>query len=90
MSTVKDNKDNSVAPSELTKGKVAGELGKGDVAVAKKEPAKLVVDERAIPDANLPTDFVKGVLDIAQEGSGLLRPNYQTSDNDLLFPLLSF
>ena len=66
MSTVKDTKVKSGTPSKLTKGEVAGELGKGDVAVAKKEPARLVVDERTIPDANLPTDFVKGVLDIAQ------------------------
>ena len=83
MSTVKDNKDKSVAPSRLTKGKVAGELDKGDVAVSKKEPARLVVDERTIPDANLPTEFFKGVLDIAQEGSGLLRLNYQSSDADV-------
>lgn len=83
MSTAKDNTDKSAAPSKLTKGKAVGELGKGDVAVEKKVPARLVVDERTIPDANLPTDFVKGVLDIAQEGSGLLRPKYQTSDSDV-------
>jgi transcription termination factor Rho len=39
--------------------------------------------ERMIPDANLPTDFVEGVLDIANEGSGLLRPHFAASDKDV-------
>lgn len=49
----------------------------------KKDNSSLVVDERVIPDANLPTDYVEGVLDIATEGSGLLRPNFHPSDNDV-------
>jgi transcription termination factor Rho len=44
---------------------------------------KLYVDERMIPDANLPTEFVEGVLDIANEGSGLLRPSFNPSDRDV-------
>jgi transcription termination factor Rho len=36
-----------------------------------------------IPDANLPTEYVQGVLDIANEGSGLLRPKFAASDNDV-------
>lgn len=44
----------------------------------------LVVDDRTIPDAGLPTDSVTGVLDIANEGSGLLRPkNFAPSSNDI-------
>ncbi len=43
----------------------------------------LVVDERAIPDAGLPTEYVEGVLDIANEGSGLLRPKFAASDHDI-------
>jgi len=44
----------------------------------------LVVDERMIPDAGLPTEFVEGVLDIANEGSGLLRPQrFAPSDHDV-------
>jgi transcription termination factor Rho len=43
----------------------------------------LVVDERAIPDAGLPTEYVEGVLDIANEGSGLLRPKFAASDKDI-------
>ena len=40
--------------------------------------------ERQIPDANLPTEYVKGVLDIAHEGSGLLRPkNFAPSQDDI-------
>jgi len=44
---------------------------------------RLIVDERVIPDANLPTEYVEGVLDIANEGSGLLRPNFAQSDRDV-------
>ena len=58
--------------------------------VGKKEEEKesqagpsLVVDERVIPDANLPTDYVEGVLDIANEGSGLLRPKFAASEKDI-------
>lgn len=39
--------------------------------------------DRAIPDAGLPTDSVHGVLDIANEGSGLLRPKFAASDKDV-------
>ena len=39
--------------------------------------------ERQIPDANLPTETVTGVLDIANEGSGLLRPKFSASDRDV-------
>lgn len=40
-------------------------------------------DSRMIPDANLPTEYVEGVLDIASEGSGLLRPKFAASDKDI-------
>lgn len=43
----------------------------------------LVVDERVLPDSNLPTENVEGILDIANEGSGLLRPKFQPSDKDV-------
>ena len=47
-------------------------------------PGALVVDGRMIPDAGLPTDYVEGVLDIANEGSGLLRPQrFAPSDHDI-------
>src|SRR3989344_7619112 len=43
----------------------------------------LVVDDRVLPDSGLPTEYVEGVLDIATEGSGLLRPNFHPSDHDI-------
>ena len=39
--------------------------------------------DRSIPDANLPTEYVAGVLDIANEGSGLLRPSFASSNKDI-------
>lgn len=46
------------------------------------EPAKnLYVDNRLIPDAALPTEYFEGVLDIAEEGSGLLRPAFSSKDS---------
>jgi len=39
--------------------------------------------DRNIPDANLPTEYVEGILDIAEEGSGLLRPNLRPSERDI-------
>ena len=51
---------------------------------AKREKSKsLVVDERILPDSGLPTEQVEGVLDIATEGSGLLRPSFAASENDI-------
>ncbi len=40
-------------------------------------------DDRRIPDADLPTEYVEGILDIANEGSGLLRPKFQASERDV-------
>lgn len=42
-----------------------------------------VVDNRTIPDANLPTQFMEGVLDQASEGHGFLRPKFSASDKDI-------
>lgn len=44
---------------------------------------KLVVDDRIIPDSGVPTEEIQGVLDIANEGSGLLRPKMAPSDRDI-------
>ncbi|MBI3290640.1 transcription termination factor Rho [Candidatus Microgenomates bacterium] len=41
----------------------------------------------SIPDANLPTEYAQGVLDIAEEGSGLIRPLYHPSDRDIYISL---
>src|SRR3972149_7547272 len=45
--------------------------------------SRLIVDERVLPDSNLPTEYVEGILDIANEGSGLLRPTFAPSDRDI-------
>lgn len=63
----------SIAPADFV----------GDVPVEKREPRALSVDERLIPDAGLPTEYVEGILDIANEGSGLLRPGFAASDRDV-------
>ncbi|HJY98796.1 MAG TPA: transcription termination factor Rho [Patescibacteria group bacterium] len=53
-------------------------------AIEERAAAPLVVDDRMIPDAGLPTDYVEGILDIATEGSGLLRPTrFAPSDHDV-------
>lgn len=41
------------------------------------------VYSRPIPDASLPTEYVEGVLDIANEGSGLLRVGFTTGGKDV-------
>ena len=54
------------------------------VAIEESPANPLVVDDRMIPDAGLPTESVEGVLDIANEGSGLLRPQrFAPSDHDV-------
>jgi transcription termination factor Rho len=69
---------------ELEALESAGELGKGDVEIVdKSDNQSLVVDERVLPDSGLPTEHVDGVLDVAREGSGLLRPAFAQSDNDI-------
>ena len=66
------------------KPQMIGELSKGEVSLARDDDrASLVVDERVIPDSGLPTESVSGILDIATEGSGLLRPKFSASDNDI-------
>jgi len=60
---------------------------KGDITPSEVQPPVVVrpffAGERVIPDANLPTEYVEGVLDIANEGSGLLRPKFAASDKDI-------
>jgi len=70
---------------KLTPPSLAGELDKGDSALEKTNPQDdgLVVDERAIPDSGLPTEYIEGILDIAREGSGLIRPTFTASNQDV-------
>jgi len=65
---------------------VADNVGQADsgVAMTSVTDRPLVVDDRMIPDAGLPTEYVEGCLDIANEGSGLLRPEgFGPSDHDI-------
>ena len=48
-----------------------------------KPTNSLVVDDRVLPDSDLPTEVVTGILDIANEGSGLLRPKLAPSNDDI-------
>lgn len=56
---------------------------KPDVKSLVEPPIQPYYGERIIPDANLPTEYVEGILDIANEGSGLLRPRFAASDHDI-------
>lgn len=51
--------------------------------VLDQQTPSLVVDDRVLPDSDLPTEAVTGILDIANEGSGLLRPKLAPSENDI-------
>jgi len=42
-----------------------------------------VVDDRVIPDAGLPTEYVEGFLDITPDGHGYLRPKMIPSSKDV-------
>ena len=83
--TTTDTVDDNVPVSSLVGAPVnSGSLPPAPVAMVETTPNPLVVDDRMIPDAGLPTDYVEGVLDIANEGSGLLRPShFAPSDHDV-------
>jgi len=51
-------------------------------AVASPPPERINVDGRSIPDAHLPTEYTQGVLDLAKEGHGFLRPKFTPSNKD--------
>ena len=62
----------------------SGEISSGPKELTQPQTSTLIVDDRVIPDATLPTEVVSGVLDIANEGSGLLRPkSFSPSDRDV-------
>lgn len=54
-----------------------------DVKDSSADESRLVVDDRILPDSGLPTENIQGILDIANEGSGLLRPDYAASSRDI-------
>ncbi len=42
-----------------------------------------VVDDRVLPDAGLPTEYIEGILDMAHDGHGYLRPEFVPSSKDV-------
>ena len=42
-----------------------------------------VIDNRVIPDADVPTEYSEGVLDVEINGHGILRPEFVPSDRDI-------
>jgi len=85
---VKNEKtDSEKSVSELvgTPSTSASESFQPSTQQAQSEPSRggFTVDDRVLPDSGLPTESITGVLDIAQEGSGLLRPNFHSSDRDV-------
>lgn len=86
VSTKKTSKTAVVEESVVAKAKVAELVGEPEPTTEEKFPYVSSFgqrDERQIPDAGLPTEYVEGILDIANEGSGLLRPKFAASDKDI-------
>ena len=81
----KIEKEVSMKPEELVKidDSVKPQIEERPVFYPDRKQDSLVVDDRILPDSGLPTEFVEGVLDIANEGSGLLRPTFHSSDRDI-------
>jgi len=47
------------------------------------QTTETMMDDRMIPDANVPTEFVEGFLDITPDGHGYLRPKMIPSSKDV-------
>jgi len=69
-------KDELITADDLKKENLSGENNLG-------EGKPFEVDGRVIPDAHLPTEYVEGVLDLAPEGHGFLRPKFTPSNKDI-------
>jgi len=68
----------------LAKPDSMGQLPRPDTSmISQKSPRSLLVDERVLPDSSLPTEYAEGILDIATEGSGLMRPSFSPSEKDI-------
>jgi len=46
-----------------------------------------LVDNRVIPDAGVPTQYMEGILDTSPEGHGYLRPKFIPTDKDVYISL---
>jgi transcription termination factor Rho len=87
-----------VAKKNLTADELVGSLPEKEStktkSETKKEPVKTgtavtqnnfdgLVDNRVIPDAGVPTQYMEGILDVSPEGHGYLRPNFSPSEKDV-------
>jgi transcription termination factor Rho len=72
-----------VTPPVVEKKTISDLVGEPQREERRYVPRPTNGNEWRIPDADLPTEYIEGVLDIANEGSGLLRPKYQASDKDI-------
>lgn len=83
MPTKSDSQDESIK-ALVGEPQDKGELPAPPTSIVKPFPSSMSPRDRMIPDANLPTEYVEGVLDIATEGSGLLRVSkFAQSDKDV-------
>lgn len=81
VSLKKTSKDQNSSQGEINGN--GGKVLVDEKSTSTFDEKKLVVDERVIPDSSLPTESVEGILDIATEGSGLLRPKFAQSEQDI-------
>jgi len=70
-----------VVKKNLTADELVGSL-KTDSASAQNNFDGFV-DNRVIPDAGVPTQYMEGILDVSQEGHGYLRPSFSPSEKDV-------
>lgn len=59
------------------------DLEKIDSALPQNNNFDGLVDNRVIPDAGVPTQYMEGILDVSQDGHGYLRPNFSPSEKDV-------
>jgi len=84
-----------VVKKNLTVDELVGSLpSEKEFSEPQKEPVKNesasvqnnfdgFVDNRVIPDAGVPTQYMEGILDVSQEGHGYLRPSFSPSEKDV-------
>ncbi|MBM3205730.1 transcription termination factor Rho [Candidatus Shapirobacteria bacterium] len=70
-------------PEEKTSTKPKTESTKKESSPVAENNFDGLVDNRMIPDAGVPTQYMEGILDVSQEGHGYLRPSFSPSQNDV-------
>jgi transcription termination factor Rho len=86
MSEIKKSISSRKKPAVTGVGKkplTADELVGKNTSDSRRMNFSGVVDNRRIPDAGVPTHYMEGILEIASEGHGYLRPKLSPSDRDV-------